>query len=408
MRPMRWNIKVVFVAMRRRGLFVLGWIVCLQALAGSILISGVSAGPNGGDWPSFRGDGQLRGVAEGSLPDRPVLLWRFTTGGAVLSTAAIDSGRVFIGSSDSKLYALDLRTGQRLWDYSTGDSVEAPPLVLDNRVYVGSADTYLYCLDADSGDLHWKFKSEDKILGAANYADTETTAGTVVIFGSYDGNLYGVSARTGKRMWTYSIDNFINGAPAIAGGQAVFGGCDGLIHIVSVEDGKKLGQIPVGSYIAGTIAIDQGQAYIGHYDNVFLCADLAEQKILWEYKDRAFPFFSSAAVATDRIVFGGRDKYLHCVDRNTGKRRWNFKTGGKIDGSPVICGGRVVVGSGDGKLYIIDLEAGELIWSYEIGESLFSSPAVADQVIVIGSQDGVVYAFGPEERKPSHQQARGR
>src|SRR5262245_59317951 len=52
------------------------------------------------DWPMFRGGPALRGIAGGSLPEKPALLWRFKTAGPVKSSAAVVNNRVFIGSSD--------------------------------------------------------------------------------------------------------------------------------------------------------------------------------------------------------------------------------------------------------------------------------------------------------------------
>ena len=72
--------------------------------------------------------------------------------------------------------------------------------------------------------------------------------------------------------------------------------------------------------MAASAAVVDGKAYLGHYENEFFCVDLKEGKRVWTYKDRSFPYFSSPAVAGDRVVFGGRDKRLHCVRRDTGAR----------------------------------------------------------------------------------------
>jgi len=136
-----------------------------------------------------------------------------------------------------------------------------------------------------------------------------------------------------------------------------------------------------------------GHAYFGHYENAFLDVNLNEGKVAWTYKDRAFPYFSSPAVAGDRVVFGGRDKRLHCVKRKTGELVWTFATRGKVDSSPVIAGSRVVVGSDDGRLYVVNLEDGKEVWNYEIGQPVGSSPAVVRGRIVVGADDGSVYCF---------------
>ena len=91
------------------------------------------------------------------------------------------------------------------------------------------------------------------------------------------------------------------------------------------------------------------QAFVGHRDNEFLAFDLKKQKLLWTYKDRLFPYESSAAVTTDRVLFGGGDKRLHCVRRDNGKVVWTFSTRGAVDSSPVVCGDKVLVGSNDSR-----------------------------------------------------------
>ena len=51
-------------------------------------------------WPMFRGGPSLRGVAGGSIGHTLRLKWRFTTGGRVVSSAAIADGRIYVGSDD--------------------------------------------------------------------------------------------------------------------------------------------------------------------------------------------------------------------------------------------------------------------------------------------------------------------
>ncbi|MCX5637702.1 MAG: PQQ-like beta-propeller repeat protein, partial [Planctomycetota bacterium] len=186
------------------------------------------------------------------------------------------------------------------------------------------------------------------------------------------------------------------GSPAVSDGKVVFGGCDARIHVVSSADGKMLTQIDTGSYIAGSAALVEGRVYVGNYDNVFICADIAAGAVVWKYTGETAPIFSSPAVDEDVVVFGCRDKRVHCVSRDNGKAVWTFQTSGEVDSSPAICGDKVVVGSGDGRLYMLRLSDGKQVWSYEVGQPIISSPAVAGGIVVVGSDDGFVYAFGPE------------
>jgi len=344
-------------------------------------------------WPMARGGQDLAGIAPGNLPDSIALLWSFKTGGPVDSSAAIEGGRVFVGSNDKNVYALDLATGKEVWKFATEGAVEATPLILDDSVYIGSADMHLYALDAATGDLRWKYTTGDKILGGANWIRPAADGPARILVGSYDSKLHCVDASTGKAVWTVTTDNYVHGTPAVAGERIVFGGCDGLLRVVSA-DGKELTKIEAGAQIAGSVAVGGKFAYFGHYGNAVMCANLDDDTAGWEYTERGFPYFSSPALLDDRVLIGGRDKRLHCLDRKTGKLLWDFQTRGHVDSSPVVCGGKVVFGSEDGRLYVLSLEKGEELWTYEIGKPLIASPAVSNGIIVIGSEDGAVYAFG--------------
>ena len=55
------------------------------------------------------------------------------------------SGRVFVGSSDGKLYVLDAQTGAKKWEYEIGDALTSSPAIAAGRVVIGAQDGRLYC-----------------------------------------------------------------------------------------------------------------------------------------------------------------------------------------------------------------------------------------------------------------------
>ncbi len=365
-----------------------------------------------GSWPMFRGDPSLRGVTTARLPESLSLWWRFETKGSVKSSAAVQGGRVYVGSEDGTVYALDLSSGKKIWSFATEDAVEASPLVLAGTVYVGSLDCHLYAIR--DGELLWKYETDDKIVGGANWVKAPSGDATWILAGSYDNMLHCVDAATGKAVWTYETDYFVNGAPGVAGGKAVFGGCDAIIHVVSVADGKRLAAIDAGAYIAASAAVVDDRAYVGNYEAMVLCVDIstearppaADQKepaggerIVWSYKDRDDPILSSPAVGDSQVIFGSGDYRVHCLSRDNGKPLWTFATRGEVDSSPVICGAKVVVGSVDGRLYLLRLQDGKKLWSYDTGEAITASPAVVNGMVVVGSEDGWIYAFGAPRQK---------
>ncbi len=393
--------RILALALLMVGMLVSGAICAQEPTAKPV------ASPTSSEWPSFRGNPSQTGVASGRLPAEPRLLWTYATEAAIASSPVIEGGRVFVGSDDYHLHAIDFETGRGLWRFATEDMIEAPPTVSGDTVYVGSTDGFFYALDKKTGDLRWKFETGDKVQGGATLF--ESAEGRRVVFGSYDSALYCLDAKTGEPVWRYETENYVNGTPAVWNDQIVFGGCDARLHVVSLAEGQAQSQLDMGaeSYIAGSVGVDRDQAFFGHYGNAFVRLDLNKGEEVWSFGDGRNAFFSSPAIGEDLVYFGGRDKKLHCVRFADGEEVWAFKTRRKIDASPVLCGDRVVFGSADGRLYVLNAATGEETWSYDIGQSIFSSPAVAGGRILIGANDGLLYVFGESDQK-SGEKKRGR
>lgn len=357
-------------------------------------VAGLRGATASSDWPMFRGNPRLTGVTEARIPAKPALRWTFKTSSEVKSSAAIVGGRVFFGSGDSNCYCLKLDDGSRLWTFPSDGPIDSSPLVLDGRVYFGTANTNFYCLDAATGRELWRYGLDEKVLSSPNWIQLPGGPKRQVLIGCYDFNLYAFDVVTGKTNWVYATGNYINGSPAIGDGVTAFGGCDAIIHVLDVVAGRKVKEIEAGAYIAASGALVDDHLYIGHYENAFLSVNLKEGKIDWTYRDRNFPYLSSPAVTKDRVIVGGRDKRLHCLNRSTGEPVWVFSTRGKVDSSPVVTGGAVVFGSDDGRIYQVSLADGQELWNYEVGQAVQSSPAVVDGQLVFGAADGVVYCFG--------------
>ncbi len=364
----------------------------LRALA---VLCALTFGAHAADWPMHRGGPQLQGVAAMPAPAKAELAWTYAAGKPIKAAAAIAGGRVFFGDDSGLIHAVDFASGKELWKFKTEAGIEATPLVLNDTVFIGSSDANFYALEAATGKLKWKYETGDKILGGANYAQNPTGAGHWLLIGSYDSHLHCVDAATGKAIWTHSTDNYINGTPALLpSGEIVFGGCDSFIHVLSLADGKEVRQIDSEAYIASSAAVMDGIGYVGNYGNLVIAFDPKTGEVKWKYRDRNFPYYSSAALTADRVIIGGRDKRLHAIDRATGKGVWTFQSRGQVDSSPVICGDAIIVGSEDGRLYCIALADGQERWAYEIGAAVTASPAAADGLIIIGAEDGNLYAFG--------------
>ncbi len=349
------------------------------------------------DWPRHRGDPALKAVSLATVGSTLSLDWVFDTGDFLKSSVVVANELVYVGADSGKLHAIDLKTGKQRWHFQSEMAIEAPPLFHDGIIYAGSTDSFLYALDSATGRLLWKYETEGEIMGAANQSIRPLSKDSVIVVGSYDNFVHCMDAKSGKLLWKFETQNYVNGVPTIYGKKnVVFGGCDSMLYIIGLEDGKQIRSVEVEAPIAASVAVADGVGYVGNMDRSVMAFDLEGGDLVWSYKQKSFPYFSSPAVTKDLVIIGGRDKGLHAINRVSGKQVWRFSARGRVDSSPVVAGDKVVFGSMDGKLYILSLTDGKELLSYEIGEPISSTPAVLNEKIIVGCEDGKVYAFKSE------------
>ena len=121
--------------------------------------------------------------------------------------------------------------------FPNGSSAFGQPAVAGGRVYVGSDNGFLYALNASSGCVYWSFQAQAGIRTAVSIGSVGSGAGsgqTAVYFGDLKGNVYALNADTGAVVWTKRADAHpltrITGAPTLDGGRL-------YVPLSSLEEG---------------------------------------------------------------------------------------------------------------------------------------------------------------------------
>lgn len=90
--------------------------------------------------------------------------------GPVNRGVAVYGGRVYVGTLDARLFALDAATGRRVWDVQVGDnargySITMAPLAVNGKIITGVSGAeygirgYVSAYDAETGKLAWRWNA---------------------------------------------------------------------------------------------------------------------------------------------------------------------------------------------------------------------------------------------------------
>ena len=106
-------------------------------------ITGSRANARAGDWPLVRGDVFGTGVAHGTLPDTPEVLWKFSAGkdAGFDATAVIADGVIYVGDNAGAFHAIRLADGTEVWKKEFADSGFGAGAAVEQVVYRKTNDS---------------------------------------------------------------------------------------------------------------------------------------------------------------------------------------------------------------------------------------------------------------------------
>ena len=140
-------------------------------------------------WPMFRGNLNHTGLSPyDTSGNNGTEKWNFKTGHDIRSSPAIGSdGTIYMGSQDTKLYAIN-PDGTEKWSFATGNVIFSSPAIgADGTVYIGSFDGGLYAVNSD-GTEKWSFAT-----GYLVQSSPAIGADGTVYVGSFDTKLYAIT-----------------------------------------------------------------------------------------------------------------------------------------------------------------------------------------------------------------------
>lgn len=249
----------------------------------------------------------------------------------------------------------------------------------------------------------WAFQTGGKVVSSP------AVYGSLLFFGSYDGNLYAVNKNNGKVHWQFQTGDQVKSSPAIKDGTVYFASKNGTFYALKASDGTLRWKFQTND--ASTSYYEKDIPWFTEGIDPGLYAGTGETRFSqindpWDF------YYSSAAVEDGTVYFGAYDGNLYALDSASGALRWKFQTMGPVRSSPAVAYGTVYVGSLDGNLYALDARTGvekwrspSIAWEWSVPQ-VHSSPAVAYGAVFYGGRDSYLRslnaATGAENWKAFH------
>jgi eukaryotic-like serine/threonine-protein kinase len=273
------------------------------------------------------------------------------------SSPAVANGKVYFGSGDGGVYAVDAQTGLLQWKFSTKDVVHASPAVVNGTVYIGSWDSYLYAIDAETGQQKWALKTgeDNTIHNQVGFQSSPAVVDGTVYVGCRDAHVYAIDAATGQKKWEYPTSkSWVIGTPAVRDGVVYVGTSDSSRFMaLDAKTGRLRWNANAGAYMFSSAALAGDLAYVGDHNGKLYAFDIKTGKLAWEFQTEASkkdplkilnPDGSLKQEASAPVFGDFEDMYIDI---------YRFTTIGAIVSSPAVDRGVVYVGSMDGNLYAI-------------------------------------------------------
>jgi len=272
------------------------------------------------------------------------------------------------------------------WRYATGEGGEAvsTPAVGPNHVYFARG-TKLYAVDRDSGAEVWSTELNTQIYSAL-VLESET-----LYFGAADGKLWAVDAAGGSAKWKYAAEEAIKSAPVIHNGIVYFGSSDGRLYAFDLTTDRLLQPFEASGPIQSTPAVWQNYVFVSSQDGYVYALRRTSSgfRMVWHAQVTAayMKLFSSPVVHRGQVLVSASNR-LVALETQSGTRRWSFKAGDLITGSPAVRGRRAYIGAADGVVYCLNTTNGQAVWRFPKQGwrgPIRSSPVLAGDVLLVRS-----------------------
>jgi polyvinyl alcohol dehydrogenase (cytochrome) len=396
---------------------------------------------------------QQAGLTAEDVP-RLTLKWAFGFPDATSawSQPTVAGGRLFVGSQNGTVYALDAKTGCVYWTFTAKGGVRTAMTVGRGTVFFGDTGANVYALDVENGKAIWSRQVDEhpyaRVTGTPTlhedrlYVPISSLEETAASQAGYEcctfrGSLMALDVQTGKTIWQYYTIPAAEALGKTAAGATLWGPAGvGIWSAPTIDTKRSLVYVGTGNTYSGPaqptgdaiIALDLKTGAVKWMkqltaNDVFGCRPGTANCGARAGPDFDFgtpPMFTTLSDNRDIIVVGQKSGMAYAMDPDKeGEVIWEYRAGqgsiwGGIQWGAAVDREQAYLPVSDirtpapGGLHAVRLATGERVWyqpppplackgGSTCNAALISAPSLIPGVLFSGSNDGTLRAHSTKD-----------
>ncbi len=299
--------------------------------------------------------------------------------------------------------AFDVRSGKVRWQYDVrcdgqqfafhGDPLVAEGLVVitcDNS-WNTEGTGHIYAFDQRTGKVHWKHREQTGI--PSDLARLGRTAFAVTLADE----LIAIDLGSGRLCWRFAgsiADNEpdISASPVAAGKLVYFGTRDGDVFALDARSGKVAWKRSLGDRICTNLIVDGNDLFAGTPKGGLFKLDRQTGVVTGKTDLLARPCRVPVLAGGALIVQSGVQS-LVCLDRSLSSVRWKYQAPDRCTSKgPAVHNGAALIGTTKGEIIALSIEDGTVCWTHKLGGRVRSIGNIRD-ALCAGTLSGLLYVW---------------
>jgi outer membrane protein assembly factor BamB len=267
----------------------------------------------------------------------------------------------------------------RVWTRPGSHLIEFQPVLASGRLYYQKNNGELYSVSAESGRVRWRrhlgglSASTPAVAGGKVYA-VVNKGGEGGIEGSGPARVVALDARTGRIRWAKRLASASESSPLATAGRIYVGSQDGTVYSLLAKSGRIVWRHRARGAVKAAPAFSQDRIFIAAYGGSVTALRARSGRVVWRSGTsgrsfgRAGNFYGTPAVKFGRVYAGNTDGHVYSFAASSGKLAWSRSTGAFVYAAPAVADvpgmkPAVFIGSYSGRFMALDARSGAPIWT---------------------------------------------